>query len=131
MKCHVRNQVSVYVQVTIYSRNCENKTAMFPDVCTCILQACRYSEVKRSFIVDSELVAVDRANGNRLRAFQDLSTRCSSLALHIYCCTISLLLESYYTLHILFFTILLPTHFFHSLCVDMVFPTACNADLQC
>lgn len=48
---------------------------MFPDVCTSILAACRHAEVGGSFIVDSELVAVDRADNNSLRTFQDLSTR--------------------------------------------------------
>lgn len=28
-----------------------------------------------SFVLDTELVAVDRADGNRLKAFQELSTR--------------------------------------------------------
>lgn len=68
------------LQVKIYSRNCEDKTAMFPDVCASILAACRHSETPSSFIVDSELVAVDRADNNRLRAFQDLSTRCCAFA---------------------------------------------------
>lgn len=75
-------------QVHIFSRNCENKTPMFPDVATNIRAACSRSPVDpghqslpsvpgvyRSFIVDSELVAVDREQGGKLRAFQDLSTR--------------------------------------------------------
>ena len=62
---------------------------MFPDVAKSILAACTPSTsdaggtiptgtsavLGRSFIVDSELVAVDRTKGGKLRAFQDLSTR--------------------------------------------------------
>jgi hypothetical protein len=32
----------------------------------------------RELVLDAELVAVDRANGNRLRSFQELSTRARS-----------------------------------------------------
>ena len=67
------------MQVKIYSRNCEDKTAMFPDVCAHVLAACCHADTRCSFIVDSELVAVDRADCNRLRAFQDLSTRYCAL----------------------------------------------------
>lgn len=60
---------------------------MFPDVAQNILAATSPGPPgsegppgtgggpRRSFIVDSELVAVDRAKGGKLRAFQDLSTR--------------------------------------------------------
>lgn len=62
---------------------------MFPDVAKNILAACGQSNdaakhlntsgsdavLYHDFIVDSELVAVDRTKGGKLRAFQDLSTR--------------------------------------------------------
>lgn len=76
------------MQVHIFSRNCEDKTPMFPDVANQILAASSgpadiqddgqrrtSTSLRCSFIVDSELVAVDRAQGGKLRAFQDLSTR--------------------------------------------------------
>ena len=56
---------------------------MFPDVASAVLHACSHPHAADaaardsgpSFIVDSELVAVDRAQGNSFRAFQELSTR--------------------------------------------------------
>ena len=37
--------------------------------------SCVLSGGSSTLVMDAELVAVDRANGNRLRAFQELSTR--------------------------------------------------------
>ena len=104
----LQHQPALCAQVHIFSRHCENKTDMFPDVVSAILRASRHPaapqeatasathpdasaaaadpaiststdadafQPARSFIVDSELVAVDRAANNRLRAFQELSTR--------------------------------------------------------
>ena len=104
----LQRQAFLCLQVHIFSRHCENKTDMFPDVVSAILRASRHTasppeatastahpdasaaaadpatpsttdseavRPARSFIVDSELVAVDRAANNRLRAFQELSTR--------------------------------------------------------
>jgi ATP-dependent DNA ligase len=61
------------LQVRIFSRNCEEHTASFPDVCGAILAALDPSVLP--VVLDTELVAVDRADGNRLRAFQELATR--------------------------------------------------------
>eukprot|EP00191_Tetraselmis_sp_GSL018_P013531 CAMPEP_0177586320 /NCGR_PEP_ID=MMETSP0419_2-20121207/5006_1 /TAXON_ID=582737 /ORGANISM="Tetraselmis sp., Strain GSL018" /LENGTH=1454 /DNA_ID=CAMNT_0019076197 /DNA_START=342 /DNA_END=4706 /DNA_ORIENTATION=+ len=66
---HVTNER----KVSIFSRNGENRTDSFPDVAEVILEASVGGAT--SFIVDAELVAIDRANGNRLKAFQELSTR--------------------------------------------------------
>lgn len=59
--------------VSIFSRNCETRTNAFPDVASAIRKAvgCETS----SIVIDAELVAVDRTQGNRLMAFQDLSHR--------------------------------------------------------
>ncbi|KAK9829240.1 hypothetical protein WJX72_004715 [[Myrmecia] bisecta] len=59
--------------VRIFSRNCDDKTTAFPDVCEAITAAA--AAECQGLVLDAELVAVDRANGNRLRAFQELSTR--------------------------------------------------------
>ncbi|EFJ26982.1 hypothetical protein SELMODRAFT_96808, partial [Selaginella moellendorffii] len=60
--------------VRIFSRNCENSTSRFPDVVE-IIKSSTIKRDSRSFIIDAELVAVDRANNNKLMAFQSLSTR--------------------------------------------------------
>lgn len=59
--------------VSIFSRNCETRTASFPDVASAVQKAVDCST--SSIVLDAELVAVDRARGNRLMAFQDLSHR--------------------------------------------------------
>jgi hypothetical protein len=79
------------LQVKIFSRRCEDKTGMFPDVVEAILDACEHPTRRGAavhgrsprtsppptltLIADAELVAVDRSNGNGFRAFQELSTR--------------------------------------------------------
>lgn len=62
-----------FCQVYIFSRNCEDRTASFPDVVQAMLAAADPAQLP--LVVDAELVAVDRANGNRVRAFQELATR--------------------------------------------------------
>ncbi|KAL2645294.1 hypothetical protein R1flu_012881 [Riccia fluitans] len=57
----------------IFSRNCEDTTGRFPDVADICRVAAR--EDLKSFIIDAEIVAVNRDNGNKLMAFQHLSTR--------------------------------------------------------
>eukprot|EP00850_Spirogloea_muscicola_P002495 SM000009S23624 [mRNA] locus=s9:1126881:1136155:- [translate_table: standard] len=59
--------------IRIFSRNSDDITARFPDVSDIVRDAAKAGI--QSFIIDSEVVAVDRADGNRLRAFQHLSTR--------------------------------------------------------
>jgi len=60
-------------KVFIFSRNGENMTGAFPDVVDFILEAATGGA--ETLIIDAEIVAVDRQDGNRLRAFQELSTR--------------------------------------------------------
>ncbi|DBB01067.1 hypothetical protein WJX77_004280 [Trebouxia sp. C0004] len=59
--------------VKVFSRNCEDKTASMPDVVAAIQAAAEGGST--SLVLDAELVAIDRADGNRLKAFQELSTR--------------------------------------------------------
>ncbi|GMH27223.1 hypothetical protein Nepgr_029066 [Nepenthes gracilis] len=59
--------------VRIFSRNGDETTARFPDVVHIIQDACRSSAV--SFIIDAEVVAVDRKNEDKLLSFQELSSR--------------------------------------------------------
>ncbi|PRQ33379.1 putative DNA ligase (ATP) [Rosa chinensis] len=58
--------------VEIYSRNAERNTGKFPDVAIAVSRL-KKSSVK-SFVLDCELVAYDRAN-NKILPFQVLSTR--------------------------------------------------------
>jgi hypothetical protein len=66
--------------VRVYSRNCEDRTASFPDVVALVKALlgddCVETEggQSRTLIADAELVAVDAKTG-RLRAFQELATR--------------------------------------------------------
>ncbi|KAK9840432.1 hypothetical protein WJX74_009841 [Apatococcus lobatus] len=60
--------------VRVFSRNCEDKTAAFPDVVEVIQTSA--TDGINGLVLDAELVAVDRSYGKvRLRAFQELSTR--------------------------------------------------------
>lgn len=61
------------MQVYIFSRNCEDRTHSFPDVATAISAAAAPEALP--LVVDAELAAVDRTDGNRLRAFQELASR--------------------------------------------------------
>ncbi|KAF8113632.1 hypothetical protein N665_0047s0038 [Sinapis alba] len=59
--------------VRIFSRNGDETTPKFPDLVDVIKQfACPTAE---TFMVDAEVVATDRKNGNKLMSFQELSTR--------------------------------------------------------
>ena len=60
--------------VLIYSRNCENVTARFPDVVDTFKGMMTERASLRGSIFDCEVVAIDRESG-KLRAFQDLSSR--------------------------------------------------------
>ncbi|KAK9793179.1 hypothetical protein WJX73_007861 [Symbiochloris irregularis] len=59
--------------VKVFSRNCEDRSPSFPDVADAVRAAAKGGA--KTLVMDAELVAVDRANDNRLRAFQELSTR--------------------------------------------------------
>ncbi|KAG5380484.1 hypothetical protein IGI04_028326 [Brassica rapa subsp. trilocularis] len=59
--------------VRIFSRNGDETTSKFPDLVDVIKQfACPAAE---TFMLDAEVVATDRKNGNQLMSFQELSTR--------------------------------------------------------
>ncbi|CAH2065724.1 unnamed protein product [Thlaspi arvense] len=59
--------------VRIFSRNGDETTSRFPDLVDVIKQfACPAAE---TFMLDAEVVATDRKNGNKLMSFQELSTR--------------------------------------------------------
>ncbi|PAN29161.2 hypothetical protein PAHAL_5G202700 [Panicum hallii] len=59
--------------VRIFSRQMKESTPRFPDVVNMITELCR-PEVS-SFILDAEVVGIDRKKGNRLMSFQELSSR--------------------------------------------------------
>ncbi|XP_023916627.2 DNA ligase 6 isoform X1 [Quercus suber] len=59
--------------VRIFSRNGDESTSRFPDVINIIKESCRPAAM--TFILDAEVVAVDRKNGFKLMSFQELSSR--------------------------------------------------------
>jgi DNA ligase-1 len=69
-------------RVRIFSRNGDDVSAAFPDAAAALLAAAAggVALTAGGAVLDAELVAVDRADGNRVRPFQDLSTRARSAA---------------------------------------------------
>ncbi|CAM6126062.1 unnamed protein product [Calypogeia fissa] len=59
--------------IRIFTRDSGEATGRFPDVINIVKEAA--SEDLKSFIIDAEVVAIDRENDNKLLAFQHLSTR--------------------------------------------------------
>ncbi|KAK9118640.1 hypothetical protein Scep_016733 [Stephania cephalantha] len=59
--------------VRIFSRNGDETTSRFPDLVNIINELCRPTTV--NFIMDAEVVAVDRKSGCKLKSFQELSSR--------------------------------------------------------
>lgn len=59
--------------IRIFSRNGDETTSRFPDLVDIVIDSCVHSAV--TFILDAEVVAIDRKNGQRLMSFQELSTR--------------------------------------------------------
>ncbi|KAJ1284834.1 hypothetical protein BS78_03G235400 [Paspalum vaginatum] len=59
--------------VRIFSRQMKESTPRFPDLVNMIKELCR-PEVS-SFILDAEVVGIDRKKGNKLMSFQELSSR--------------------------------------------------------
>ncbi|XP_071684444.1 DNA ligase 6 isoform X6 [Lolium perenne] len=59
--------------VQIFSRQMKDSTSRFPDLVSMIKELCN-SEVT-SFILDTEVVGIDRNKGNKLMSFQELSSR--------------------------------------------------------
>ncbi|KAL7190750.1 hypothetical protein ACSBR2_022933 [Camellia fascicularis] len=58
--------------VRVFSRNGDETTSRFPDLVNIIKESCSPAA---TFIVDAEVVAVDRKNGRKLLSFQELSSR--------------------------------------------------------
>ncbi|XAR51498.1 DNA ligase (ATP) [Bertholletia excelsa] len=59
--------------IRIFSRNGDETTSRFPDLVNIIQESC--SPTAATFIVDAEVVAVDRKHGRKLLSFQELSSR--------------------------------------------------------
>ncbi|CAA7030310.1 unnamed protein product [Microthlaspi erraticum] len=59
--------------VRIFSRNGDESTSRFPDLVSVVKQFA--SPAAETFMLDAEVVATDRKNGNKLMSFQELSTR--------------------------------------------------------
>ncbi|XP_010243754.1 PREDICTED: DNA ligase 6-like isoform X2 [Nelumbo nucifera] len=59
--------------VRIFSRNGDETTSRFPDLVHIISESCK--PVAVTFVLDAEVVAVDRKNGCKLMSFQELSSR--------------------------------------------------------
>ncbi|XP_071712903.1 DNA ligase 6 isoform X2 [Rutidosis leptorrhynchoides] len=58
--------------IRVFSRNGDETTSRFPDVTRIISEL---SNLDHTFIIDAEVVAVDRKNGPKLLSFQELSSR--------------------------------------------------------
>ncbi|PNY17828.1 ATP-dependent DNA ligase, partial [Trifolium pratense] len=59
--------------VHVFSRNGDESTSRFPDLIDMIKESCK--PVASTFIIDAEVVAIDRKNGYRIMSFQELSSR--------------------------------------------------------
>lgn len=59
--------------VRVFSRNGDETTSRFPDLVNIIKESC--SSEASSFVLDAEVVAVDRKIGCKLMSFQELSSR--------------------------------------------------------
>ncbi|XP_078431093.1 DNA LIGASE 6 isoform X2 [Wolffia australiana] len=59
--------------VRVFSRNMSETTSKFPDLVNLIKESCRPSA--NTFILDTEVVAIERGGSNRLMSFQELSSR--------------------------------------------------------
>ncbi|KAK7272987.1 hypothetical protein RIF29_14032 [Crotalaria pallida] len=59
--------------IHVFSRNGDESTTRFPDLIDIIKESCR--PVTSSFIIDAEVVGIDRKDGFRIMSFQELSSR--------------------------------------------------------
>ncbi|KAL4582488.1 hypothetical protein LXL04_007038 [Taraxacum kok-saghyz] len=59
--------------IHVFSRNGDETTSRFPDLINIINELCKKDTM--TFIIDAEVVAVDRKNGCKLLSFQELSSR--------------------------------------------------------
>ncbi|KAK4477671.1 hypothetical protein RD792_016916 [Penstemon davidsonii] len=59
--------------ICVFSRNGDETTSRFPDVIEIVKDSCAHTAV--TFILDAEVVAIDRKDSLRLMSFQELSSR--------------------------------------------------------
>lgn len=59
--------------VRVFSRNGDETTLRFPDLINTIKESAK--PAAPTFILDAEVVAIDRKNGQKLMSFQELSSR--------------------------------------------------------
>ncbi|KAL6007403.1 hypothetical protein ACLOJK_032900 [Asimina triloba] len=59
--------------IQVFSRNGEETTSRFPGLVNIVEESCKPAAL--TFILDTEVVAVNRKNGNKLMSFQQLSSR--------------------------------------------------------
>ncbi|KAG6378153.1 ATP-dependent DNA ligase [Boletus reticuloceps] len=71
---HASKVVGGFPSVHIFSRHLENMTDKYPDVVSLVRSMFAKASYLQSFIIDSEIVAIDPDDGG-LRSFQDLSNR--------------------------------------------------------
>ncbi|KAF8441469.1 ATP-dependent DNA ligase [Boletus edulis BED1] len=71
---HASKVVDGFPSVHIFSRHLENMTDKYPDVVSLVRSMFAKASYLQSFIIDSEIVAIDPDDGG-LRSFQDLSSR--------------------------------------------------------
>ncbi|XP_057436491.1 DNA ligase 6 isoform X2 [Lotus japonicus] len=70
-RAHIHRLVDGSIRV--FSRNGNESTSRFPDLIDIIKHSCK--PVASTFIIDAEVVGIDRKNGNRIMSFQELSSR--------------------------------------------------------
>ncbi|EJD03124.1 ATP-dependent DNA ligase [Fomitiporia mediterranea MF3/22] len=71
---HARKNEDGDLFVRIFSRHLEEMTDKYPDIVALVEEMFRSSSLLRSFIIDTEIVAIDAVDGS-LRTFQELSNR--------------------------------------------------------
>lgn len=71
---HAQKETDGNISVKIFSRHLEDMTSKYPDVTLLVRDMFKQSSSITSFILDSEIVAVDHATGE-LKSFQELSNR--------------------------------------------------------
>lgn len=59
--------------VRVFSRNGDETTSRFPDLVNIMKESC--SSAAATFVLDAEIVAIDRKHGCKLMSFQELSSR--------------------------------------------------------
>ncbi|KAM0032417.1 putative DNA ligase (ATP) [Helianthus debilis subsp. tardiflorus] len=59
--------------IRVFSRNGDDTTSRFPDVISILNELCKPETM--TFIIDAEVVAIDRKSGPKLLSFQELSSR--------------------------------------------------------